>query len=258
VLVIQALFFADGGLLALGCNIFNLGFFPAFIAYPFIYKIFVSNVATRKRMSFAAVLASVVSLQLGALAVVSETFFSGISALPFSTFVLMMSPVHCIIGLIEGVVTASVIAFIKKAQPGILNNAISPCPTRSPVRAIAIGFLLFALLTGGVFSWFASNNPDGLEWSIAKITGQEELTSSGQIHRKLASLQNKVAILPDYAFKTTTQLSPGTRTAERDRIRTGLSLSGILGGVCTLIITFLIGFILKKHTRSKTAQENAA
>ena len=34
VLFIQALFFADGGLLALGCNIFNLGFFPCFLAYP--------------------------------------------------------------------------------------------------------------------------------------------------------------------------------------------------------------------------------
>ena len=38
VLIVQALFFADGGLLALGCNVFNLGFFPCFIAYPFIYK----------------------------------------------------------------------------------------------------------------------------------------------------------------------------------------------------------------------------
>ena len=38
VLTVQALFFADGGLLALGCNIFNLGFFPCFIAFPFIYK----------------------------------------------------------------------------------------------------------------------------------------------------------------------------------------------------------------------------
>ena len=38
VLIVQALFFADGGLLALGCNIFNLGFFPAFVAYPYIYK----------------------------------------------------------------------------------------------------------------------------------------------------------------------------------------------------------------------------
>ena len=38
VLIVQALFFADGGLLALGCNIFNLGIFPCFIAYPFIYR----------------------------------------------------------------------------------------------------------------------------------------------------------------------------------------------------------------------------
>jgi cobalt/nickel transport system permease protein len=39
VLTVQALFFADGGLLALGCNIFNLGVFPAFVAYPLIYRI---------------------------------------------------------------------------------------------------------------------------------------------------------------------------------------------------------------------------
>ena len=38
VLTVQALFFADGGLLALGCNIFNLGFFPCFVAYPWIYR----------------------------------------------------------------------------------------------------------------------------------------------------------------------------------------------------------------------------
>ncbi len=38
ILAVQALFFADGGLLALGANIFNLGFFPAFVAYPLIYR----------------------------------------------------------------------------------------------------------------------------------------------------------------------------------------------------------------------------
>ena len=38
ILAVQALFFADGGLLALGCNIFNLGFFSCLVAYPFIYK----------------------------------------------------------------------------------------------------------------------------------------------------------------------------------------------------------------------------
>src|SRR5512136_1177780 len=39
VLTVQAFFFADGGLLALGCNIFNLGFFPAFVAYPLVYRV---------------------------------------------------------------------------------------------------------------------------------------------------------------------------------------------------------------------------
>ncbi len=38
ILAVQALFFADGGLLALGCNIFNMGFFSCLVAYPFIYR----------------------------------------------------------------------------------------------------------------------------------------------------------------------------------------------------------------------------
>ena len=38
ILTIQALMLADGGLLALGCNIVNLAFFPCFVAYPLIYR----------------------------------------------------------------------------------------------------------------------------------------------------------------------------------------------------------------------------
>lgn len=34
ILLVQALFFADGGLMALGCNIFNMGFLACFVAYP--------------------------------------------------------------------------------------------------------------------------------------------------------------------------------------------------------------------------------
>jgi cobalt/nickel transport system permease protein len=43
VLMVQALFFADGGLLALGCNIWNLGVYPCYLVYPFIYKPWVGN-----------------------------------------------------------------------------------------------------------------------------------------------------------------------------------------------------------------------
>jgi cobalt/nickel transport system permease protein len=87
VLIIQALFFADGGLLALGCNIFNMGFLTCFIAYPLIYKLILRKSITPKKISLAAILAVVVGLQLGAFAVVTETTVSGITELPFMVFV---------------------------------------------------------------------------------------------------------------------------------------------------------------------------
>ena len=54
VLAVQALFFADGGLMALGCNIFNLGFFPCFIAYPLIFKHFAGTSLSQRRLFLAA------------------------------------------------------------------------------------------------------------------------------------------------------------------------------------------------------------
>jgi cobalt/nickel transport system permease protein len=119
VLMIQALFFADGGLLALGCNIFNLGVFPAFIAYPLVYKKLVGRDPRQSRMVAASILAAVVALQFGSLGVVMQTVLSGVSALPFDTFLLLMQPIHLGIGVVEGVVTALVVSFIYQARPEI-------------------------------------------------------------------------------------------------------------------------------------------
>ena len=123
VLAVQALFFADGGLLALGCNIFNLGFFPAFVAYPFIYRKIAGDRPGQARITVAAIIAAIAGLQMGAFAVVLETVSSGISSLPFSTFVLLMQPIHLAIGIVEGFVTAGIISFVYKARPEILQGA---------------------------------------------------------------------------------------------------------------------------------------
>jgi len=77
VLTVQALFFADGGLLALGANIFNLGVFPAFVAYPFIYRRIVGERLSPTRVVVGSIAGALVGLSLGALAVVLETSFSG-------------------------------------------------------------------------------------------------------------------------------------------------------------------------------------
>ena len=72
VLTVQALFFADGGLLALGCNIFNLGILPAFVAYPFIYRPLAGS-EPRPRRGPRGCRSRRRGLQLGAFSVVLET-----------------------------------------------------------------------------------------------------------------------------------------------------------------------------------------
>jgi cobalt/nickel transport system permease protein len=168
VLTVQALFFADGGLLALGCNIFNLGFFPCFIAYPLIYHMIVGNDLTQRRIITGAFAAAIIGLQLGAFGVVLQTTFSRVSDLPFSTFALLMQPIHLAIGIVEGLVTAAVVVFVWKARPDILSER----PEKISIRNVLVGFLAAAIVIGGGLSWFASTNPDGLEWAIEKTRGQ--------------------------------------------------------------------------------------
>ncbi len=259
VLLIQALFFADGGLLALGCNIFNLGFFPAFIAYPLIYRPIVANQPTQGKIVVASIIAAVAGLQLGAFGVVLETVASRVSSLPFATFVSLMQPIHLGIGIVEGLVTAAVVSFIYQARPEILDSARLAKPLGNlPIRGILIAFIVVSLLTGSVISWFASEKPDGLEWSISKATGKEEIEGGKTgLHGLMASLQEKAAFLPGYSLKkpeagphTDVAKQAADKKTEETSARQGTSISGILGGFMTLGLAGVVGFVLKKRGRS--------
>lgn len=261
ILTVQSLFFADGGLLALGCNIFNLGFFPCFIAYPFIYKKIVGKEATQGRILLGAMAGSILALQMGAFAVVIETLSSGISELPFGTFVLMMQPIHLAIGIVEGLVTATVVSFIWKARPEILEMAAaSGQPGRYSIRNVLVGLAVLTVVTGGTLSWFASTHPDGLEWSMFQTSGKEELESPADgVHPMLAWLQEKTAFLPDYGFKAS-ESEASTPVPEKEapaeapahaawpEVNAGTSVAGLVGGGITLLFAGLIGFGLRKFS----------
>jgi cobalt/nickel transport system permease protein len=257
VLTVQAFFFGDGGLLALGCNIFNLGFFPAFVAYPLIYRVIAKNNSGSLRAKVATLLAAVVGLQLGALCVVLETLVSGISELQLTTFTLMMLPIHLAIGLVEGVATVAVVAVIARARPEAL--LVSSAEQRSgSLQPVFIGLTVATLVIGGLGSWFASTHPDGLEWSISKVSGKEEVAGAKSgVHTGLAALQEKTALLPDYGFKTDgtenkTAEAPGTHKEPWPSVSAGTSLSGIAGGALTLALACFIGMALKwSSCRSK-------
>lgn len=123
ILFIQALFFGDGGLLAYGCNVFNLGFYTCFIAYPLVYKGLTHKVVTAKRIFVASMASVVIGLQIGSFSVVLQTFLSGKTELPFGTFLLLMQPIHLGIGIVEGFVTAAVVTFVWRARPEIIEKA---------------------------------------------------------------------------------------------------------------------------------------
>ncbi len=247
VLMVQALFFADGGLLALGCNIINLGAFPAFIAYPFIYKKMVGRSPRQSRMVLAAIIAAVVGLQFGSLGVVLETVASGVAALPFKTFLLLMQPIHLAIGIVEGVVTALVVSFVYRARPEVLKSVLQDKPLGDmPVRSLLTAFLGAALLISGVLSWYASEYPDGLEWSIAKITGSGELPETGQSEQgQLAAIQEKTALFPGYGLPAGGDVVDAPSSPGRERL--GKSLAGVVGGTIILGLCILTGIFLKKR-----------
>jgi cobalt/nickel transport system permease protein len=254
VLTVQALFFADGGLLALGCNIWNLGIYPCFIAFPFIYKPLAGDGTNPGKLLVAALVAGVVGLQMGAFSVVIQTLLSGKSELPFGTFVLLMQPIHLGIGIVEGFVTAGVINYVRNARPEILESVVNARPMDAGVsmKKVLIALSLLAVVTGGALSWLASTNPDGLEWSIEKVFGKPELPEQEHgIAGTLKSIQEKTAFMPDYTFKK--EKPEGEKMTEEPAawpsIEGGTSVAGIIGALLVLGFSLVIGFGIKMFKR---------
>ena len=256
VLVIQALFFGDGGLLALGCNIFNMGFWTCFVAYPFVYRRLAREDSASGRLTIAAVASVMVAMQLGPLSIVIQTVVSGISELPFRSFLLLMQPIHLGIGLVEGLVTAGFIAFVRKTRPEIVQSTVTSRPLKqASIRKVLVALALVALLTGGIFSWFASTYPDGLEWSIQKIYGKPDIPGPDQgIIPFLEGVQEKTAMLPEYGFRPDEPRRPDETLAGTGKkedfwpaVSSGKTIAGIVGSMMTLGLAVLIGLLFRRR-----------
>jgi len=260
ILAVQALFFADGGLLALGCNVFNLGFWPSFVAYPLLFRKMVGGKPGKGRILVASLIASVVALQLGAFGVVVQTRLSGISELPFGTFLLFMQPIHLAIGIVEGIVTAALVSFVWRARPEILEFAAQPPTAGTPsLRALVAVFAVATIVVAGVLSWFASVFPDGLEWAMLRTAGKKELESPGSaVHESLARLQEKTAILPDYGFRepsehgAAAESASGEKEAERwPAVSGATTIAGLVGAAMVLAVTMATALLLRWAWRSR-------
>jgi len=201
----------------------------------------------KKTIIIAAVISSVFGLQMGAFAVVLETSISGVANLPVTTFVLFMQPIHLIIGIVEGIVTAAVLCFIYNIRPEILDGANNfDNPEKKSFRKVLITLTLITLLFAGIFSVFASQLPDGLEWSLEKIIGETELENpENVIHEAADHIVNSTAIMPDYEFAGNTEDS-----AFR------VSAAGIIGSIITVALAGSIGFAVYLIKSQKQKNKN--
>ena len=238
VLLIQALFFADGGVLAWGCNLFNLGFFGCFLAYPYVFRPIAGKRMGRTRVFVASLAACTVSLELGAFAVTLETLLSGVTELPFGAFVSVMLPIHLAIGFGEGLATGAVLLFVREHLPGAESLRLEE--KKFSVTRLSLVMGLAALLIGGGLSLLASGDPDGLEWSMAKTAGSAELERSGVVHSFFSGLADMLALLPDYAF-------PGSETPA------GTVVAGIVGCLFCALLLGVGGYLICRRTAHRRA-----
>ena len=241
ILTIQCLMFADGGLLALGCNIWNMAFYGCFVGGFLIWKPVMKRGMSKKRIAAASVAACVLTLQMGAFSVALETLASGITKLPFSVFVSVMQPIHLAIGLAEGLITAAILCFVYEARPEMLwlfgaqeAQKEGKCSFRKTLAILGAA----AVLTAGVVSLFASSLPDGLEWSMEKAAGTAELEAAGAVHEMAGKVQEATAVLPDYAFSGSDA-------------QTGTTVSGLAGVAAVMLLCVIVCYTFRFFGRKR-------
>ena len=168
VLLVQALLFSDGGVLALGANIFNMAFIGAMVGYTIYRVVFRFLPGLRGRIA-AVFFASWCSTVLASLTCAGELALSGTLA-PAVVFPAMLGT-HALIGIGEGLITSLVILTIARTRPDLLETETAPATRCMGWEFLAFG-LVIALGLAIFVSPYACAWPDGLD-KVAQQFGFE-------------------------------------------------------------------------------------
>ena len=221
VLIVQCFLFQDGGVLALGANIFNMAIVNSVAGYA-IYRL-VSRVlpGTRGRLT-AIAFAGWSATVLAAICCAGQLAWSGTIA--WSAAFPAMTVVHMLIGIGEGVISALVLLAVERARPDFL-SAVQKDGGSGRVGGF-LGYGLLAVLGIAIFiAPFACSWPDGLDSVAEKF---------GFVHKTLQPMLT--APVPDYQM-------PGIHWA--------VGATAVAGSVGTLIV-FAGAMLLGRWLSSKT------
>lgn len=212
VLLMQGIFFADGGLTALGVNITVMGVVTVVVAYGLFRLLTGLLPRTRRSATASAFVAALVSVPASAAAFTLLYWIGGTTDIPIGKVFTAMVGVHVLIGIGEAVITALTVGAVLAVRPdlvhgvqGTLNAPLKlrvdgalvdapaathePEPASAPARSTR-GFwitgLVSAFVLAGFVSFYASANPDGLERVAADQGIDEKVEEHGAADSPLA------------------------------------------------------------------------
>ncbi|MBU1918695.1 energy-coupling factor ABC transporter permease [bacterium] len=186
VLILQCFLFADGGLTALGANIFVLGIVATTAGYA-IYQLILKFFKTSQRTQFFATACAAWCSTVIA-SVVCAGILSFSNTIRFDLALPAMTGVHMLIGIGEALITTLVLAALLKLRPELLS--LTANLGKTSYKTISLYGLITSLGIALFVAPFASPWPDGLE-KVATLLGFEHYAVETQL---------STAVLPDYVF----------------------------------------------------------
>ncbi len=211
VLLLQGIFFADGGLTALGVNITVMGVVTVVVAYA-VFRLLTGLLPrTRRSATASAFVAALVSVPASAAAFTLLYWIGGTTDIPIGKVFSAMVGVHVLIGIGEAVITALTVGAVLAVRPDLVHGVQGslaaplklridgelvdapaatrdpePAPARRSTRGFWITGLVSAFLLAGFVSFYASANPDGLERVAADQGIDEKVEEHGAADSPLA------------------------------------------------------------------------
>ncbi|MGQ9523722.1 MAG: cobalt transporter CbiM [Armatimonadota bacterium] len=236
-LIIQAVFFGDGGITAIGANCFNMAVVIPFVSWA-VYRLLAPAGSSQRRRVWAGAAAGYAGLNVSALVTAVEF---GVQPLlfrapdgrplycpyPLSLAVPGMVLGHLLIaGPAEAFTTAAAIKFLMANHPELVPDAPSPQRTRSAWKLwLALGLLIAATPLGLLVSGTAWG-----EWGRDELRQALGFVPQGLSH--LSELWN--APIPDYEIP-------------RLGARLGYALSGLVGVLIVVAAAVLLGKVLVRQ-----------
>ncbi|MGH8873915.1 MAG: energy-coupling factor ABC transporter permease [Acidimicrobiia bacterium] len=225
VVIVQALFFADGGVSALGLNVLNMALLTVAVAWP-VFRALVRALPKRApSVLVASLVAAWASVVVSSIGLALQYALGGVGDVPVGTVFGAMVGVHAVIGIGEGLITATAVGAVMAARPDLVYGVSDfeivdtgvTAPGRLAVGSFVVAGLVVAIALVALVAPNANPNPDGLE-RVAEDTGFIETGADHPIGGPLA----------DYGVSGIDSPAVGT------------ALAGIIG----TLVTFGVGYLL--------------